>query len=70
MTVVTHNVSAAHATPAVPGAQARVNGVMTMLIKTLAAVAAAIALATIAFAEAARGGPRKRKRSHIPDHIG
>jgi hypothetical protein len=43
---------------------------MTMLIKTLAAVAAAIALSTIAFAKAARGGPRKRKRSHIPDHIG
>jgi hypothetical protein len=43
---------------------------MTMLIKTLAAVAAAIALATIAFAEAARGAPHKRKRSHIPDHIG
>jgi hypothetical protein len=43
---------------------------MTMLIKTLAAVAAAIALATIAFAKAARGAPRKRKRSHIPDHIG
>jgi hypothetical protein len=48
----------------------RANGVMTMLIRTLAAVAAAIALATIAFAKAARGGPRKRKRSHIPDHIG
>lgn len=70
MTVVTHNVSAAHATPAMPSAQARVNGVMTMLIKTLAAVAAAIALATIAFAKAARGAPHKRKRSHIPDHIG
>ena len=69
MTVVTHNVSAAHATPAMPSAQARVNGVMTMLIKTLAAVAAAIALATIAFAKAARG-PHKGKRSHIPDHIG
>ena len=70
MTVVTRNVSAAHATPAMPSAHARVNGVMTMLIKTLAAVAAAIALATIAFAEAARGAPHKRKRSHIPDHIG
>ena len=70
MTVVTHNVSAAHATPAVPSAQARVNGVMTMLIKTLAAVAAAIALATIALAKAARGVPHKRKQSHIPDHIG
>ena len=70
MTVVTHNVSAAHATPAVPSAQARLNGVMTMLIKTLAAVAAAIALATIALAKAARGAPHKRKRSHIPDHIG
>ena len=69
MTVVTHNVSAAHATPAVSSAQARVNGVMTMLIKTLAAVAAAIALATIALAKAARGAD-KRKRSHIPDHIG
>ena len=72
MTVVTHNVSAAHATPAMPSAAARavLNGVMTMLIKTLAAVAAAIALATIAFAKAARGAPHKRKRSHIPDHIG
>lgn len=70
MTVVTRNVSAAHATPAMPSAQAPVNGVMTMLIKTLAAVAAAIALATIAFAEAARAAPHKRKRSHIPDHIG
>ena len=70
MTVVTRNVSAAHATPAMPSAQARVNGVMTMLIKTLAAVAAAIALATIAFAKAARGAPHKSKRSHIPDHIG
>ena len=48
----------------------RVNGVMTMLIKTLAAVAAAIAFATIAFAKAARGARHKRKRSHIPDHIG
>ena len=69
MTVVTQ-VSAAHATPAMPSAQARVNGVMTMLIKTLAAVAAAIELAAIAFAKAARGAPHKRKRSHIPDHIG
>ena len=68
MAVVIHNVSAAHATPAMPSAQARVNGVMTMLIKTLAAVAAAVALATIAFAEAARGAPHKRNRS--PDHIG
>jgi hypothetical protein len=41
-----------------------------MFIKTLAAVAAAIALATIAFAKAARGAHHKRKRSHIPDHIG
>ena len=70
MTVVARKVSAAHATPAMPSGQARVNGVMTMLIKTLAAVADAIALATIAFAEAARGAPHKRKRSHIPDHIG
>ena len=70
MTVVTNNVSAAHATPAVPSAQARVNGVMTMLIKTLAAVAAAIALATIAFAKAARGVPHKRKPSSIRDEIG
>ena len=71
MTVVTRKVSAAHATPAMPRGAARavLNGVMTML-KTLAAVAAAIALATIAFANTARGGPRKRKRSHIPDHIG
>ena len=70
MTVVTRNVSAAHATPAMPRGAARavLNGVMTML-KTLAGVAAAIALATIAFAKAARGGPH-RKRSHIPDHIG
>jgi hypothetical protein len=43
---------------------------MTMLIKTLAAVAAAIALATIAFAKAAGGAPHERRRSHIPDHIG
>jgi hypothetical protein len=43
---------------------------MTMLSKTLAAVAAAIALATIALAQAARGAPDKRERSHIPDHIG
>ena len=70
MTVVTRNVSAAHATPAMPSAQARVNGVMTMLIKTLAAVATAIALVTIALAKAARGAPHKRNRSHIPDHIG
>jgi hypothetical protein len=72
MTVVTRSVSAAHATPAMPRGAARavLNGVMTMLIKTLAAVAAAIALATIAFAEAARGAAHKRKRSHIPDHIG
>ena len=71
MTVVTRSVSAAHATPAMPRGAARavLNGVMTML-KTLAAVAAAIALATIAFAKAARGAPHKRKRSHIPDHIG
>jgi hypothetical protein len=41
-----------------------------MLIKTLAAVADAIALATIAFAKAARGAPHKRKRPHISDHIG
>ena len=40
-----------------------------MFIKTLAAVAAAMALATIALAEAARGAPHKRKWSH-PDHIG
>ena len=71
MTVVTRNVSAAHATPAMPRGAARavLNGVMTML-KTLAAVAAAIALATIAFAKAARGIPHKRNRSHFPDHIG
>jgi hypothetical protein len=42
---------------------------MTML-KTLAAVAAATALATIAFAKAARGAPHKRKRSDIRDQIG
>jgi hypothetical protein len=42
---------------------------MTML-KTLAVVAAGIVLVTIAFAKAARGAPHKRKRSHIPDHIG
>ena len=70
MTVVTRNVSAAHATPAMPSAQARVNGVMTVLIRTLAAVADAIALATIAFAKFARGIPHKRNRSHFPDHIG
>ena len=71
MTVVTQ-VSAAHATPAMPRGAARavLNGVMTMLIKTFAAVAAAIPLATIAFAKAARGAPHKRNRSHIPDHIG
>ena len=71
MTVVTRKVSAAHATPAMPRGAARavLNGVMTML-KTLAAVAAAIALATIAFAKAARGAPHKRNRSHFPDHIG
>ena len=70
MTVVTRKVSAAHATPAMPSAQARVNGVMTMLIKTLAAVAAGIVLVTIAFAKFARGIPHKRNRSHFPDHIG
>ena len=70
MTVVTHNVSAAHATPAMPSAQARVSGVMTMLIKTLAAVTAGIVLVTIAFAKFARGIPHKRNRSHFPDHIG
>jgi hypothetical protein len=43
---------------------------MTMLIKTLAAVAAAIALATIAFAKAARGAPHRRKPSDIRDEIG
>ena len=69
MTVVTRSVSAAHATPAVPSAQARVNGVMTML-KTLAAVAAGVVLVTIAFAKYARGIPHKRNRSHFPDHIG
>ena len=69
MTVVTRSVSAAHATPAMPSAQARVNGVMTML-KTLAAVAAGIVLVTIAFAKFARGIPHKRNRSHFPDHIG
>jgi hypothetical protein len=42
---------------------------MTML-KTLAAVAAGIALVTIAFAKFARGIPHKRNRSHFPDHIG
>ena len=50
-------------------AQAVQNGVMTML-KTLAAVAAATALATIAFAKAARGAPHKRKPSGIHDEIG
>ena len=66
MTVVTQ-VSAAHATPAMPRGAARavLNGVMTML-KTLAAVAAGIVLVTIAFAKAARGAPHK----HMPDHIG
>ena len=70
MTVVTHKFPP-RTTPAMPRGAARavLNGVMTML-KTLAAVAAATALATIAFAKAARGAPHKRKRSHIPDHIG
>ena len=49
--------------------RAVLNGVMTLL-KTLAAVAAATALATIAFAKAARGAPHKRKRSDIRDQIG
>ena len=40
------------------------------MLKTLAAVAAATALATIAFAKAARGAPHKRKRSDIGDQIG
>ena len=39
------------------------------ILKTLAAVAAAIALATIAFAKAAKG-PHKRKLPHIRDEIG
>ena len=71
MTVVTRNVSAAHATPAMPRGAARavLNGVMTML-KTLAAVAAGIVLVTIAFAKFARGIPHKRNRSYFPDHIG
>jgi hypothetical protein len=42
---------------------------MTML-NTLAAVAAATALATIAFAKAARGPLHKRKPSDIRDQIG
>jgi hypothetical protein len=42
---------------------------MTML-KTLAAIAAAIALTTIAFAKAARGAPHKRKSPDIRDQIG
>ena len=70
MTVVTHKFPPR--TPlAMPRGAARavLNGVMTML-KTLAAVAAGIVLVTIAFAKAARGPPHKRKRSHIPDHIG
>ena len=46
-----------------------INGVMTML-KTLEAVAAAIALATVAFAKAAKGAPHKRKPSDIRDEIG
>ena len=46
-----------------------INGVMTML-KTLEAVAAAIALATISFAKAAKGAPHKRKPSDIRDEIG
>ena len=71
MTVVTRNVSAARANPAMPRGAVRavLNGVMTML-KALAAVAAGIVLVTIAFAKFARGIPHKRNRSHIPDHIG
>ena len=71
MTVVTRKVSVAHATPAMPRGDARavLDGVMTML-KTLSAVAAAIVLATIAFAKAARGAPHKRKPSDIRDEIG
>ena len=40
--------------------RSRANGVMTMLIKMLAAVAAATVLATIAFAKAARGASHRR----------
>ena len=71
MTVHTRKVSAAHGTPAMPrgAAGAVLNGVMTML-KTLAAVAAATVLVTIAFAKFARGIPHQRNRSHFPDHIG
>ena len=76
MTVGTRNDSAAHATPAMPSADQRRgaawavrNGVVTML-KTVEAVAAVIALATISFAKAARGAPHKRKPSGTRDEIG
>jgi hypothetical protein len=39
-------------------------------MKTLAAVAVAIALATIAFAKAAKGALHNRKPSDIRDEIG